>query len=463
MKLVHLLTSALTLAAPICVAASSPLPDDKYIHDMLAARVDLQKKATGIVVGIVTPAGTRVVTYGVPALGDQRQLNGSSVFEIASITKIFTALLLSDMATRGELTLSDPVQKYLPIDQVRVPAYGERQITLFDLASHTSGLPLRPVNLTSQTALNKYAGYTVDQLYRGLSSMSLDRAPGDLFEYSNLGYGLLGHALANRAGTGYETLFQQRITNPLGMHDTRTELTADMRRRLVVGHTDDLTPGIYEGSGALDASGSLHSTANDLLIFLEAFMGKRATPFRAAMTLMMAKTVPAGDATTRIGLGWRITSLDGHQITWSAGRADGFRSFIGFSTATGIGVVALANAGTGAGADDIAQHLIDPHYPVDLQAPVKHEEIKLRTEALERFAGQYRFEDGATLTIRRTDDHLSGQMTGQGAFDLFAESESGFFVRVIGAQITFELPSAGPATALTLHQNGQRSRAPRLP
>src|SRR5207244_1074108 len=137
-------------------------------------------------------------------------------------SKAFTAVLLADMVTRGEVKLDDPVSKYLP-ETVKVPAYQDRVITLLDLTTQTSGLPRLPSNLKPADPGNPYADYDVDRLYAFLNGYTLTRAPGAKYEYSNLGVGLLGHALARRAGKSYEELVTERILKPLKM--TRTSIT----------------------------------------------------------------------------------------------------------------------------------------------------------------------------------------------------------------------------------------------
>ncbi len=244
---IHRLLAALTVLVA-CLAATAGRaapPTDTEIRAMLARRVDVQQQAVGIVLGIVTPAGARYVSYGSLAVDDHRTPDRHTVFEIASISKIFTALVLADLAARGEVSLDDSVSRYLPPARVTVPSMGEREISLFDLASHTSGLPLRPANLGSQTQLDKYASYTIAELYRGVSGFRLQRAPGAACEYSNLGYGLLGQALGQHTGRSFEAMVLEHVTGPLGLHETREALTPAMRRRQAVGHLPDLTPGIF--------------------------------------------------------------------------------------------------------------------------------------------------------------------------------------------------------------------------
>ncbi len=188
----------------------------------------------GIIVGVIEPKGRRIVAYGKRDHGDAAVLNGDTVFEIGSITKGFTTLLLAEMVQRGEVALDDPVAKYVPA-KVRVPARGGRQITLRDLATHTSGLPHDPSNLSPQDPANPAADYSVEQLYSFLSSHTLRRDIGIRYEYSNVGVSLLGHALANRSGMDYEGLLAERILGPLGIASTRFSLNQAMNQRLAPG------------------------------------------------------------------------------------------------------------------------------------------------------------------------------------------------------------------------------------
>src|SRR5438552_3667921 len=153
---------ALTFGA-VCAAAAaqspSPVPPNEEIRKILVQRIDEAKQGVGIVVGVIESNGRRIVSYGALAKGDKRPLDGDTVFEIGSITKVFTSLLLSDMVQRGELALNDPIAKYLP-SSVKVPDRGSRAITLQDLSTHTSGLPRMPTNFNPKDAANPYADYS---------------------------------------------------------------------------------------------------------------------------------------------------------------------------------------------------------------------------------------------------------------------------------------------------------------
>ena len=191
--------------------------------------MDAYHQGVGIVVGVIEPQGRRFVSYGSLQKGGTRRPDADTVFEIGSVTKVFTSLLLSDMVQRGQVSLDDPVSKYLP-DGVKVPERNGRAITLVDLATHTSGLPRLPGNLHPKDPANPYADYSSEQLYEFLSTYQLPRDVGSKFEYSNLGGGLLGFALARRAGTDYESLVRSRITAPLGMKSTGITLSPGNER-----------------------------------------------------------------------------------------------------------------------------------------------------------------------------------------------------------------------------------------
>src|SRR6202162_2452563 len=135
-----------------------PLPvlSTGEIREILVNRIDQQRQPVGIVVGVVEPTGRRVVASGNLANGDPRTLDGDTIFEIGSITKVFTSLLLADMVNRKEVALDDPAAKYLP-EHLRMPERGGKAITLLDLSTHSSGLPRVPGNLNPKDPTNPYA------------------------------------------------------------------------------------------------------------------------------------------------------------------------------------------------------------------------------------------------------------------------------------------------------------------
>jgi len=348
----------------------SPVPPDSEIRRILVDRIDGAWKGVGIVVGVVEPKGTRLVAYGTLDQGDKRPLNGDTIFEIGSVTEVFTSLLLADMVQRGEVALSDPVAKYLP-EGVKVPERGGRRITLEDLSTHTSGLPRLPSNLKPANPANPYADYSAERLYEFLSTYKMWRDIGSGFEYSNLGGGLLGHALARRAGMNYEALVTSRIAQPLHMRSTRITLPTEMKARLAVGHNASLAAVPNFDYQALAGTGALRSSANDLLVFVAANLGYFKSPLAPAMAAMLKVRRPTTIPGTEMALGWVVAS-DG--IVWRNGSTAGYRSFVGYEPKSRVGVAVLSNTFTNTGLNDIGMHLLDARIPLanPPKAPTGH-------------------------------------------------------------------------------------------
>ncbi len=432
------------------------------IREILANRIDRQKQAAGIVAGVIDPNGRRLAAYGHVASGDPRTVDGDTIFEIGSISKVFTSLLLADMVNGGEVALDDPAAQYLP-EHVRVPGRSGKSITLLDLSTHASGLPRIPDNMNWKDPLNPYADYCVDDLYRFLCGYELTRDPGSEVEYSNLGAGLLGHLLANRAGTDYESLIGTRITQPLQMPDTGITLSPSMKQRMATGHSAMLAPVPAWDFSALAGAGALRSSVNDLLTFLEAFLSYRESAHAPAMKAMLETRRTVGTTKFEVGLGWNLLG----DWAWHDGGTGGFRSWIGFDPKERIGIVVLSNAATASGVVDIGMHLLNPKMPLaNPEAPQQRIEIPVAPELLDRYTGRYQVTPNPLLEITRDRDRLfaqafvqlphnrPGDLTGGPRFELFAESEKRFFAKVADNQITFETDADDRAKGLILHKAG---------
>ena len=255
-----------------CVHASNLGAQDSRdpLRSALAKRIDEAKLGTGGVIGLLTPEGRSFAAYGRISIGGPEP-TPDTVFEIGSITKVFTAFLLADMAERGEVALDDPVRKYLPASVV-VPSRGRKEISLVDLATHSSGLPRDSVEVDLSKDDSPYAGYTAADLYAFLGRHRLERDPGSQVSYSNVGVGLLGHALALRAGVSYGALMRSRVFEPLGMTSTSVTPDAERQASRATGHNRKLGPVPPWTGGVIDPAGSVNSTAADMLKFAAAVL-----------------------------------------------------------------------------------------------------------------------------------------------------------------------------------------------
>ncbi len=443
----------ITVAQAAAASGAGALPSEADVKQILVHAVDTEKRTVGLVVGLIDANGSHVVGYG---RLDQKMTGTpgpDTVYEIGSVTKVFTSLLLADMVKKGEVSLDDPVAKYLP-KSVKMPSRSGKEITLVDLATHTSGLPRLPSNMKQANPDNPYADYTVDDLYAFLSSYQLKRDPGSQYEYSNLGGGLLGHVLALRAGADYETLLRKRVLTPLHMDSTGIHLTADERARLAPGHTVTLDPASNWDMPTLAGAGALRSTAHDLLLFLSANLGFTRTPLAAAMEFeRTAVRRPTGVPNLQVALAWHILDHNGNGIVWHNGGTGGYRSWVGFDLKKRIGVVVLSNSANGV--DDIGQHLIDSSLPLaPYQAPKQRTAIGVDPRVLDGYVGRYQLTPQFMITVTHEQGSLFVQATGQPKFEIFAESPTEFFLKVVDAQITFVTAPDGHAAEMILHQGG---------
>ena len=438
----------LSLVAAASLAAQSA-PTDAAVRAILKERVDAGRFA-GVVVGFVSSANQRrVIAYG-PNAGVQ-PFDGNTVFEIGSITKTFTASMLADMVTKGEVTLGDPVAKYLPAGTV-IPERDGKQITLLDLATQSSGLPRMPDNFKPKDNTNPYADYTVAQMYEFLGRYKLPRAIGEKYEYSNLGVGLLGHALSLRAGKDYESVVTARVLKPLGMKDTRITLSSSLQKRLAPGHGPDGSAAHNWDLPTLAGAGALRSTVNDMLTYVRANADSTSRPLGATLAMAHGARHAGPSPQVGIGLTWhRFKTPAGRTLVSHDGGTGGYRSFAAFDETTGAGVVVLAN--TSNDVSVLGLHLLDPSIPLP-PLPKVRKEVTLPAETLDRYVGTFQLAPAFALTITRDGAQLFAQATDQPRFALFAESDGEFFLKVVDAQVSFTKDAAGVVTGLVLHQNG---------
>lgn len=457
----HVLCLAAMLAAS-GAARSSSFPSDDEIRDLLRRRVEAiggSDAGIGIVVGIFEPRGRRIVAFGHPARGDSRPLTGDSVFEIGSVGKVFTALLLADMVDRGHVALADPVAKWLP-PHLKVPKRGDRFITLADLATHTSGLPFMTDERPALNAVLPYSGMALEQF---LSRYALPRDPGASWDYSNVGYWLLGEALTTRGGMRYDELLQTRVLAPLKLRSTATALTPRLRSQLAVGHDAVLQPAlppdaisIYSAMGPAIGMGVV-STANDLSTLLAVAMGYERSPLAASMAAMLNTRRPMGG--NEQALGWIVTGKGGEQVILHEGGTWGSVSAVAWDPRARIGVVVLSNQLSSV--TDIALHLLRPAVPVDRPPAMIHKEIVLDPAALDACAGRYDLEDEGVVTVRRKGDFLTLELPvswGLPEFRLRPESRQGFFVAELPIRATFQWGEGGHASGMLVYPpRGQRA------
>ncbi|PSQ71113.1 MAG: serine hydrolase, partial [Bacteroidetes bacterium QH_2_64_26] len=340
------LVGSLFLAAVLCAGAAEGQPVPSAVDSIGHALAD--DHPGGAVIGLLHDNETSVHPFGtVDSTGTEP--TARTLFEIGSVTKTFTGLLLAERVERGRLRPETPVADLLPdsVTVTRADSVGDAPMTLAHLSTHRSGLPRLPSNFRAvmDAPQDPYAAYGDSALYAFLDDYTLSQTPGTHYQYSNLGAGLLGHLLARRADTTYAALVRQRIATPLGLSGTRIHLSGEQTNRLAQGHNHLGFPASPWHFEALAGAGGIRSTAADMLVYLRAHRSAlRSSPdttsvLAQALRHALTPQAEAGRENTRIGFGWHETVRDGHRIAWHNGGTGVFRSFVGLDRATGRGVV----------------------------------------------------------------------------------------------------------------------------
>ncbi len=370
-------------------------------------------------------------------------------FRLGSITKQFTAASILLLEERGKLKLDDPLSKYVS----DAPNAWDR-ITIFNLLTHTSGIP-NFTNLPEYKTL-QLSETPLSKIIATVRGKPLDFFPGEKMLYSNSGYILLGHIIETVSGGSYEKFVQDNIFTPLGMKDSGYDSNSAIIARRASGYVPSpkgpLNAG-YIHMSVPHAAGALYSTTEDLLRWEQAlFGGKVLSP--ASLQKMI--TPFKGD----YALGVAVHTADGRKVIDHAGGIDGFNTFLAYFPDDKLTVAVLANI-NGPTPGAIATKLATIVHGGTILNPTDRQAVTLPNASLEKFVGTYKLGPGVTMWVRVEDDHLTTQLSGQPQLPLFAESEKRFFFRVVDAQIDFDVDAAGEVTAAILHQNGRDLRATR--
>lgn len=333
---------------------------DEIDHMILSFKDKYQVE--GVAVGIIhkDPSAfenrmQRIFTYGDLSKRSVFSVNDHTEFRIAQITKIFTSTILAHFVHEGKVKLSDPVSKYLS-RSVKIPSFHGKEITFLDLATHTSGLPDISYDLSKQSA------FTVRNLYRFLDRYHLSRAPGETYEYSNLGYALLTNVLTRIAKETYPTLVSQIVLDPLRLEDTVCRLDKEQQRRFATGYQNKrVFPSSMQEKGysVFLGSGGLNSTIHDMLLFLAYNLHMDSTTIDQLLPIVQ-KPYFTVDSGFQMGLGWEFRKLRGvkpYAALISSGQLFGFSTFMGMVKEKKIGVVILTNQGD-APIDELGEKLL---------------------------------------------------------------------------------------------------------
>lgn len=458
----HCLATAAGLAWPATTTLAQPAPagHDPALAGLLEQRLR-DSGGVGLGAAVVDGASLRLAGAGRRSAAVPTPPDADTPFEIGSITKTFTGLLLAEMVLRRELALDEPVQAVLP-QGLKLQDSAGAPLTWADLATHRSGLPRLPDNLRDPSGADPY-DYTREELWRFVAGWKPTQRRDTAWAYSNLGYGLLAEALALRAGLRYEALLRERVLMPLGLPLGLPGLQLALRQPPLPG----LLPG-HDAEGravpnwrfdAMAGAGALVGSVRALARYAQAALGLFEHPLQPAFELAMRPHGQGPGPNNPVGLGWLIGPLNGRRVFNHDGATAGYASSLFIDPTRRRAALVLANAQVPV--NDLGLHLLDETVPLrNLAAErgaARREAVALPAEALAPLPGRYALSPQFGLEIRVRQGRVFAQATGQGEFELFALGPRRFFARVTPLEMVFE-GAEGVPPALVLEQSGQRLR-----
>ena len=427
------LASILPLCAAISLAAASAHAGDAALASIVDQR--LAGDRTGACMAVAVIEGERVsraYRCADPAAIDR--IGPDSAFEIGSVSKTMASTLLAGLVAEGKASLDDPLSAWLP-EGTKVPAYEGSPILLRHVVTHTSGLPALPPRMQVANPAAPYAALTIDDLLASLGDVTLSRAPGTQFEYSNFASMLLSYALARRAGTDFETLVDDRLFTPLGMDAAYVTRRPD-GVRAAGGHTPNGLPtAAWTFPVDVAGVGGVRATLDDMVRYVQANLDPAGTPLRAAIELAQA---PVSEQPP-MAMNWMIMPVAGRSVLVHEGGTGGFSSFVSVDGAKQRGVVILSDTAWHSigSLGSLGLHLVDASLPLGeprtLATPSE--------ELLDALAGEYQLQGLMKMTLRARDGRLFAQAEGQGEFELAYDSAGDFFPTVVDAVLR---PHRGP-------------------
>jgi len=440
-----------TLFAPFAVNAQEDLAPK--VRRLAQPYVD-SNTVVGLSIGVLRGSESATVHLGKTNEKGPKPDNGT-IYEIGSISKVFTNLLLADAVVQGKFKLEQDAQDLLPKD-VTMPKWKNQSITLLDLATHSSGLPRLPDNMPWGDKQDPYADYTSKLAHKFLNSHNLQRAPGEKSEYSNFGVALLGHMISDNASSGYDELLQNRVVEPLQMQSTAIKLTPAMKKRSATPYMGPGLPTVGWNFADMPGAGGIRSTTSDMMKFAKANL--RGTDGELGKAMELAWKQHRNSKESRMGLGWQIAA-DGSR--WHNGQTGGFHSMLMLNRKAKLGVVLLSNTGT-MEVDRLAHDIVEMLSGKEVKPREFKPEIQVDEKVMQQYVGRYDLAPTVAFTIAVDDGQLTVQLTGQPKIPLYAKSETEWFCKVVPAEITFELDDSGKCVSLELFQNGIRQKAKRV-
>ncbi|HEV3299549.1 MAG TPA: serine hydrolase [Planctomycetaceae bacterium] len=449
-----LLSIAATCGIDVPVAFSQNLTD-QLVEKAARPLVD-DRVVDGLSVGYIEGKHQGIVHLGSSSRAGKRP-DDTTLYEIGSVSKVFTGLMLADAVVRGEIDLNAAAD--VPnAAGIRLPSRDGRSIKWIDLSTHRAGLPRIPGNLPRTDLTNPYRDYDSKMAAAFLNHYKLPRRPGDSQLYSNLGASVLGYLVAQKAGKSYQQLLRERIAEPLGMTDCAVDLSEDQRQRLATPHATFGSATPPWTFADLPGAGGIHATMRDMLRFANAQLTPPAGKLGEAIELAWKQQRGADASGPATGLNWMIAG-DG-QTRWHNGQTGGSRSAIFINREFHCAVVVLCNTAVTNGLDQLAIKLVRKAAGRDSKPESKEMpdpapgDLAVDAKLRHRLEGRYQLNPSFIFTVSDRDGHLIVSITNQPTQEVFPDSPTRWSYHGVDATLEFKLQKTGPATSLVLHQNG---------
>jgi len=437
----------LTLATVLTLTGLAAEPRQPAPVATAAQAASAKIVAGGIAVAELDASGVHYASFGAVAPRDGVAVE-KVIFEIGSVTKVFTSLLLAQTVVEGQAALTDPIAKFLPPDlplDARVAA-----ITLEQLATHTSGLPRLPDNFTTATADDPYVNYGEAELLAFLRQHHPRANAPQPPAYSNLGAGLLGYVLTRIHGKSYAELLREKITAPLALRDTTLVLDAEQQTRLATPFAQNLAA-THWNFAVLAPAGGIRSTLADMTAFARALLDA-GSPIHSAWELARQPRV-ADSTSVRFGLAIMMRKRGSETVYFHGGATGGFTTHFEFTPQSGRAAIIWTNNSGAAFPSEIAQQALDP-------TPVRAE-VAIAPEKLAAYTGIYSIDGRSRFTVVENQGRLEIRLTGQTFNPVVFAGEDVFTAKSVGAEFRFLRSPDGSIGSVELHQHGHITAARR--
>lgn len=441
---------ALLLSGLLAFSAAWAQPPSFATDPAELARMALRDERGSVSVGVLHAGQTRFTFLQNDGLvasrnADPADAGAQPLYEIGSISKVFTGLLLAQSVERGDLALDDSLGALLQGKAVLSSEIAA--ITLRQLVTHSACLPWDPPDFEGYASGDPFSRYSHRRLLAALSNQSMAAAPPCAAAYSNFGLGVVGLVLSERYGKPWQQLVRENITGPLGMQDTVQDL-GDKAARVAPAFNNMVAAPLWDFD-ALAAAGALRSTTSDLLVFSRALMAGRSGPLGPAVERLLT---PLGRyRESEIGYAVMMRGPPEKRTYFHSGVTAGFRALWMIAPDTREAVVVLASSAH-AQPGRVFVGLAASRYPVS-QSPVT-----LDSASLAAYAGVYQVDRSTTLTFVPQDGNLYRRVIGGGYRPLRPAGNDTFIDIDAGAVYVFAREN-GVLTSVDLTQGGGRMRA----